>query len=208
MKNYAEILKDNGIDIPEDKSEAIGKAIAENYKTIAEVDKKVGKLEAERDREKERADTAETTLKGFDGVDVAKMKSDINEWKTKAEKAESEYSAKIAERDFNDALEAELNNIKFSSNAAKKAVREEIKSAGLKMYAGKIVGLKEVIETIKENDASAFADEKEAPAKFTAKTINEKTGKEFTREEILKIENPVERQKAIANNIALFRKDN
>ena len=45
MKNYEELLKDIGIDIPEDKKEEFGKLFNENYKTIAEVEKLKTKLE-------------------------------------------------------------------------------------------------------------------------------------------------------------------
>ena len=58
MQNIIEILKSNGIDVPEDKVATINKAVAENYKTVSEVEKKTSKLESERDSWKERAETA------------------------------------------------------------------------------------------------------------------------------------------------------
>lgn len=48
MKNINEILKDLGIEVPEDKTAELQKLVAENYKTVAEFDKKVGRVETER----------------------------------------------------------------------------------------------------------------------------------------------------------------
>ena len=59
MKNIETILSDFGITIPEGKAADLRKAVAENYKTVAEYTKVQGKLAA------------------FDGVDVAALKGQI-----------------------------------------------------------------------------------------------------------------------------------
>ena len=41
MKNIIDILKGLGIEVPEDKASDLNKEVAENYKTVAEFDKKV-----------------------------------------------------------------------------------------------------------------------------------------------------------------------
>lgn len=159
MKNIIDICKDFGLEIPADKQSDFNKAVAENYKTVAEFDKRVGKLESERDAHKDRADTAEEALKGFEGIDPADLNDQIEKWKQKAEQAEKDAQAKLEERDFNDALKAEMEGYKFTSAAAKKAVMSEIQAAGLKLKNGKILGLSDLIEQIKKDDASAFVDE-------------------------------------------------
>ena len=70
MKNINEILKDLGITVPEDKAAELQKLVAENYKTVAEFDKKVGRLETERDGLQSQLDTAAETLKKFEGIDA------------------------------------------------------------------------------------------------------------------------------------------
>ena len=161
MKNISEILSEMGIEIPEDKQADFTKAVAENYKTVAEFQKKVGKVEEERDGWKTKAETAETTLKGFEGVDLEKINKDLADWKQKAEDAEKEYNKRIAERDFNDALTAGVGKYKFTSEAAKRAVMEEVRKKGLTMSDGKILGLDDAIGQIKEADKGAFVDEDE-----------------------------------------------
>lgn len=63
--------------------EQINFVMAENGKDIDKIQKKLDDMTAERDKEKGRADTAEETLKGFDGVDVEKLNKSIADWKKK-----------------------------------------------------------------------------------------------------------------------------
>ena len=76
----------------------------------------------------------------------------LDTWKQKAETAENDYKQKIYDRDFSDALKTEMESIKFSSEAAKKAVMTEIKESGLKLKDGKILGLSDLIGQIKERE--------------------------------------------------------
>lgn len=197
MLNIAEILKSNGVETSEDQLKAITKAVAENYKTISEHDKKVGKLEAERDNLKEQLDTANETLKSFEGVDADGMKATIEDYKTKLKEAEEKYKQELYERDFSDTLATEIEEYKFSSEYAKNAVIAEIKAAGLKMVDGKIIGLNDMIETIKAKDASAFVDEEQEnleknKATFTKPLNSKKPGRRITMSELMKMktENP------------------
>lgn len=211
MQNIEQILTEFGITLPADKKTEIMKKIADNYKTIAEHEKAVGKLETERDNYKAQAENAAETLKSFDGIDPAKIQSELADWKKKAEDAEKNARDQIYERDFSDALKEATSEIKFSSEAAKKSVMAEIKEAGLKMKDGKILGLNDLIESIRKNDASAFVNEEQQQleqnkGRFTTQ-INQQNnaGGKVTREEILKIKDHGERQRMIAQNIALFK---
>lgn len=210
MQNIEQILSEFGIEVPADKKANLLKKVAENYKTIAEHEKATERLGADRDKWKAQAETAEATLKGFEGIDPAKIQSELNTWKKKAEDAEKNAQAQIYERDFNDALKEQTNAIKFSSEAAKKSVMAEIKEAGLKMKDGKILGLNDLIDSIKKSDASAFVDEKQQRleqnrANFTTTSSTGGTGGTMTREQILSIKDGVARQRAIAENIGLFK---
>lgn len=206
MQNIESILKDFGLEIPEDRREDFRVKFHENYKTVNDY----GKLETDRDTWKEKAETAETTLKGFDGVDLDTMKRDLEDWKKKAEDAEKNAQAQIYERDFNDALKAELDNVKFSSDAAKRAIIAEIKDAGLKLKDGKILGISDLITQMREKDASAFVDEKQAEAqrnaaRFTAPAGRQATPSGVTRKDIESMTDKADRQRAIAENLSLFK---
>lgn len=209
MQNINEILSELGITIPEDKQTEFNRKVAENYKTIAEHEKKIAKVEADRDKWKGDAETAAETLKQFESVDVAAIQAQLNEYKKKAETAETEYKKQIEQRDFADALKSELDGIKFTSEYAKKSVMAEIQNAGLKMVDGKIIGLHDMIETIKKADAGAFVDEEQQNAEKNKASFTTSMGKGSgtkyaNKEEILKIKDATERQEAIASHLDWF----
>ena len=195
MQNIIEICKEFGLEIPADKQSEFTKKVAENYLTKAEHEKKIGKLETDRDTWKEKAETAENTLKGFEGVDLETMKRDLADWQKKAEEAEKNAQAQIYERDFSDALKAELESVKFSSEAAKRDVMSQIKAAELKLKDGKILGLSDLIEQIKKDDASAFVDEAQQQneanrARFTQPAKpGSVPGKKYSMSELMRMKN-------------------
>lgn len=197
MQNIFEILKDNGIEVTEEQKTAINKAVSENYKTIAEHDKKVGKLEAERDDFKKKYETASETLKGFEGIDAEGMQKRIDNYEKQIEELEETHKQELYERDFSDALTAAMEQYKFTSEYAKKSVIAEIKEAGLKLVDGKIIGLNDMVENIKGKDASAFVDEEQEnlenhKATFTKPLNSKKPGSKITMSELMKMktENP------------------
>lgn len=194
MVNIEEILKANNVTVTDEQKAAINKAVKENYKTISEFDKKVEKLETERDGYKEQFETATETLKGFDGIKPEELQAEVAKYKKAAEEKEKEFKQELEKRDFSDALEKAIGDYKFSSEYAKKSVMEEIKGAGLKLVDGKIIGLNDMMETIKGKDASAFVDEKQqkleqSRAKFTKPAGQSKDGTKISMSELMKMKN-------------------
>lgn len=194
MINIEEILKTNNVTVTDEQKVAIVKAVKENYKTVNEFDKKVEKLEAERDGYKEQFETATETLKGFDGIKPDELQAEVAKYKKAAEEKEKEFKQELEKRDFADALDKSIGEYNFSSEYAKKSVMEEIKSAGLKLVDGKIIGLNDMIEAIKGKDASAFVDEKQQKleqnrAKFTRKADPGKDGTKISMSELMKMKN-------------------
>lgn len=188
------------------------KVMAQYGKDVSKLQKENEKLTADRDKEKERADTAEETLKNFDGVDVETMQAELATWQQKAKDIEKDYTDKLAQRDFEDALKEEISGYKFTSEAAKEAIMARIRNAGLKVSDGKILGLSDLLAQMKEKDASAFVDEKQEQleagrAKPFTGPLNPNGGgaKKMTREEISGIKDTAARQRAIAENFSLFQ---
>ncbi len=209
MQKLIETLRTFGIEIPADKQADVKKALSEHYKNAGEVAKTLAKVEGERDNWKERAETAEATLKNFEGIDPESIKGELATWKKKAEDAEKEYNDKIYKRDFDDALKAALENVEFSSSAAKKAVMADVKEAGLKLKDGKILGLNDLLDQMKKDDASAFIDEEQHSAqqnqaRFTTSISKNNPPGKLTKSDIMNIKDAGERQAAIANNLSLF----
>ena len=92
-------LEKLGLELTDEMKESIKKNIGEEVYSKSELDKKVKKVEEERDQYKGRAETAEETLKGFDGKDLETITKERDEWKEKAETAANEYKQKLEERD-------------------------------------------------------------------------------------------------------------
>lgn len=118
MKNIHTILSELGMSVPEDKKADFDKAVAENYKTAAEFEKKVNRLNEDLTAEKKRADTAEETLKGFEGKDFDAIIRERDEWKRKHEEQETAHKREKEDREFNDILSAAISEAKGKNSKA------------------------------------------------------------------------------------------
>lgn len=204
MKNIEKILSDYGIEIPEDKAADLIKEVNANYKTIAEFEKKEKLIESLKDK----AESAQATLEKFKDIDPEQIKGEVDTWKKKLEDAEAEYKKSIYDRDFKDALEKEMANIKFTSNSAKNAVEKQIMESGIQLKDGKLIGFNDILDSIKTNDKDAFVDEEakaaeETKVKFTSSVSSNKPNA-MTRESIIAIKDNAERRKAISAHPELF----
>lgn len=107
MKNIFDIMKEFGIEVPEDHKKDFEKAVLENYKTMADYDKQAEKLNKANDTIK-ASDTAmkdlQTKLDEYKDVDVSALNQRITDLETEKGNIESDYQKKLAERDFNDLI--------------------------------------------------------------------------------------------------------
>lgn len=196
--NIVEKLKHFNVEVTAEME----KTFAGDFLSEKEVEKKLSKAENERDAWKERAETAEETLKKFDGKDVDAMQKEIDDWKKKAEDAEKNFNAKEAEREKQELLKEAFTDIEFTSNAAKNAIMAQI-AESVTVKNGKLIGFNDLLEDAKKNDASAFVT-KEGTQKITSGTVNNNNsgGGILTEKEISAIKDTRERQKAWADKIA------
>lgn len=199
MKDLEAILKEYGVEIPTDVSEAVLKEFHANYKTIAEFNKLSGKLDAAT----QKANEVEAALKAYDGTDPEALKKSVEEWKSKAEQAEKDYNAKLAAIERDEAIENGLKRYKFSSNAARDRIAEMVRKSELPVRDKQMLGFDDLMKSFQENDAQAFVTEAEAnKPKFTGAIHG--AGSAMTAEDIMKITDDAKRIEAIANNIELF----
>lgn len=115
MKNILTILKELGIEVPKEKEADLDKAVAENYKTVADYDKQKEKLEAANETIKAN-DTAmkdlQTKLDGFKDVDVSGLNQRIKDLENEKSNIQKDYDAKIADRDFDDLIKESIAAVK------------------------------------------------------------------------------------------------
>lgn len=196
--NIVEKLKHFNVEVTQEME----KAFAGDFLSEKEVEKKLSKAESDRDSWKERAETAEETLKKFDGKDVDAMQREIDDWKKKAEDLEKNFTAKETEREKQELLKEAFADIEFTSNAAKNAIISQI-SENVSVKNGKLIGFNDLLEYAKKNDASAFVT-KEGMQRITSGTVNNNNSgsRILTEKEIGAIKDTRERQKAWAEKIA------
>ena len=203
--NIIEKLKQFNVEVTPDME----KAFSGEFLSEKEVEKKISKAENDRDSWKQRAETAEETLKGFEGKDLNAMQKEIDDWKEKATKAESEYNTKMAEHEKQELLKEAFADIEFTSESAKKAIMAQI-AEGVSVNNGKLIGFNDLLEDAKKNDASAFVNKEQQnleqnKAKFTT-PMNNQSGKvgTMTKDEIMAIKDRGERREAMMAHKELF----
>ena len=196
--NIIEKLKQFNVEVTPEME----KAFAGDFLSGLEVEKKLKKAEADRDNWKQKAETAEETLKGFDGKDFDTITKERDEWKKKAEDAEKEYSAKEAEREKSELLKEAFADIEFTSESAKKAIMAQI-AENVSVKNGKLIGFNDLLEDVKKSDASAFVSKKD-DVRITSGTgiSNSNSGGALTKKDIDSIKDTRDRQRAIAESLA------
>lgn len=202
MKNIHTILSEIGISIPEDKKADFDKAVAENYKTSAEFEKKVNKLTADLTAATERADTAEATLKGFEGKDFEAITRERDEWKRKHDENQQKYQKEQEEREYNEDVE----------QAGKDANCIDIKAASvylpheqLRKSKNRKADMKAAFGNLRTEKGYFFSDNGGNPY-FTSGNNGGNSGGTVTVKDIMAIKDPVERQAKIVQNMHLFKK--
>ena len=171
MKKLLEILKANGIEIPEAKQADVKKAFFESYKSVSEFTKAVGKLETERDGYKSQLESLQEATKGFEGMDAEKVKAEIAALKQKAKDAETNFNAQMTARDQQDWLKAKLEEYGVTSPYARKQIMAECmdEKSGLKWKGADtgFYGFDDFMKDAKKADPSLYqsAEEKAEAAK-------------------------------------------
>ena len=111
MKNIFEIMKEYGLEVPEDKRKDFEKAVLENYKTQTDYDNQTKKLDAATETIKAN-DTAmkdlQTQLDGFKDVDVTGLNKRISDLEEEKKNIQKDYDSKIADRDFSDLVKESI----------------------------------------------------------------------------------------------------
>ena len=202
--NIVEKLKSLGVEITSE----IEKAFAGEFVSEKEMEKKVSKLQAENESLKERAESAEETLKGFEGKNFEEITRERDEWKKKAEDAEKNHNEKMAELEKAELLKEAFADVEFTSNSAKNAIMKQISDA-ISVKNGKLIGFDDLLEDARKNDASAFVNKQQETleqnkAKFTTNMNNNGKVGTITKEEIMAIKDRGERRQAMLDNKELF----
>lgn len=200
MKNIHTILSEIGITIPDDKKAEFDKAVAENYKTSAEFEKKVTRLNDDLTAEKKRADDAVETLKGFEGKDFDAITKDRDEWKRKHDEAVANHKKEQEDREFNKILSAAISESKGKNE---KAIMALLDMEKLRSSRNQEKDIKSALDALRTDSGYLFDDNGGTPQIVASGNPNPANGK-VTREDIMKISDRAERRAAMAKHQYLF----
>lgn len=115
---------------------------------------------ADYDDLKSQVKEANETIEGFKAMDIDGIKAAAEDWKTKAEQAETDGKAKLEALQFDHALDGALSGAK-AKNA--KAVKALLDMEGLKFNNGEIVGLKDQLDKLKTDNEYLFESDTPNP---------------------------------------------
>lgn len=176
MKNIFEILKEFGLELPEDKKKDFEKTVLDNYKTVSDYEKQKEKLTAAEDTIKVN-DTALEDLKkqleGFKDVDVSALNKRISELEEEKKNLETDYQTKLADRDFNAILK---DSIAVAHGKNAKAIAALLDIEALKASKNQKEDIAAAIKTLTEaEDSKMLFGEPETVVK-TGNVIGAVTG--------------------------------
>ena len=165
--------------------EQASQVLAMNGKDIEKYKKQIPTVEGERDAAKAQLDTANATLKKFEGIDPQQIQQELQTYKTQAEEAEKKYTRELTQRDQKDWIGKKLDEYGVSSPYARRQLTSDCmaEGSGLTWKDGAFFGFDDFMKSAKEKDASLYqtaeekaAAEKEAANKANAPTFTGPTG--------------------------------
>lgn len=130
-----------------------------NY-VMAEYGKEVNPLKADRDTLRTQLQTAQSTLKSFEGVNVAELQGKITQLTNDLAAKDTEYQQKLSDRDFNDTLK-EAISAAGARNA--KAVMALLNQESLKSSKNQKEDVQKALEAVKKDNDYLFQPEKPLP---------------------------------------------
>ena len=147
MKNIFEIMKDYGLEVPEDKKKDFEKAVLENYKTAADYEKQTDKVT----NLTEQLNETKEAMKKFEGVDPEDLKKQIADLNQKLTDKDTEYQTKLADRDFQDNVKGVIAKYKGKNE---KAIMALLDVDTLKASKNQNEDLEKAVKALTEADDS------------------------------------------------------
>lgn len=133
--------------------EQVAEVFKLNGKDIAAEQRKTERAEAERDGFKEQLETAQTTLKQFEGVDVKELQGKITELTGNIETMQTKHQQELADRDFIDSLKSDIAAMGGRSD---KAIMAMLDIDTLKASKNQKADIKAALEACQKDNAYLF----------------------------------------------------
>lgn len=156
MKDFKEILKQAGITVTDEQLATVETEMKANYKPIADYNKQKEKLDAS----DEKVKTLTASLDKFKDVDPTALTQTIENLKGQLTQKDAEFAQRLADRDFDDLINTNINTLK-GKNA--KAIKALLDVDTLKQSKNQAEDIKTALEALQKADDSAFLFETVQP---------------------------------------------
>ena len=151
-------------------------------KIMDEHGKDVTKLTTERDNFKNQYETAQTALKGFEGVDVNELQTKISTLNTQLANKDTEWQGKLDELEFSGLLK---DAVKGAGARNDKAVIALLDVANLKKSKNRQADITTALEAVKKDNGFLFEDDDPQNVNLGGNHNNKPETKELTWESAL-----------------------
>lgn len=151
-------------------------------KIMDEHGKDVTKLTTERDNFKNQYETAQTALKGFEGVDVNELQTKISTLNTQLANKDTEWQGKLDELEFSGLLK---DAVKGAGARNDKAVIALLDVANLKNSKNRQADITTALEAVKKDNGFLFEDDDPQNVNLGGNHNNKPETKELTWESAL-----------------------
>lgn len=156
MKDFKEILKQAGITVTDEQLATVETEMKANYKPIADYNKQKEKLDAS----DEKVKTLTASLDKFKDVNPTALTQTIEDLKGQLTQKDAEFAQRLADRDFDDLINTNINTLK-GKNA--KAIKALLDVDALKQSKNQAEDIKTALEALQKADDSAFLFETVQP---------------------------------------------
>ena len=156
MKDFKEILKQAGITVTDEQLATVETEMKANYKPIADYNKQKEKLDAS----DEKVKTLTASLDKFKDVDPTALTQTIENLKGQLTRKDAEFAQRLADRDFDDLINTNINTLKGKNAKAIKALLDVDK---LKQSKNQAEDIKVALEALQKAEDSAFLFESVQP---------------------------------------------
>lgn len=152
--------------------EQTNQVLTMNGKDVEKHKKQITALEGALATAKNQLDTANETLKKFEGIDPQQIQTELQTYKTKAEEAEKKYTYELTQRDQKDWIGKKLDEYGVTSPYARRQLTSDImaEESGLSWKDGVYFGFDDFMKSAKEKDNGLYqtAEEKAEAEKAAA----------------------------------------
>lgn len=129
MKDIIAILRESGIEIAEEKTTDLRKAVAENYKTINEFTKKIDKYEEQLSTANDTITDLESKLQNAEKVDVEALQQKIADYEQAEQTRKQEETAAKELQAIKERFTGLNGKYKYINEYTENAVFDEFKNA-------------------------------------------------------------------------------